>query len=138
MTRVVVLDSAALEALASRRGAGRATVRAALEAADRLGRDVVVPTLVLAEAYRDRRHGGAIDALLGREPGFVLRDTDRWFARLVGALLSAAGFGSEAMVDAHVVAAAVEAGGGLCLTGDPVDLERLAAGSPAVVIAGVV
>ena len=36
------------------------------------------------------------------------------------------------MVDAHVVAAAVEHGGGVCLTGDPDDLERLAVGAPAV------
>jgi len=36
------------------------------------------------------------------------------------------------MVDAHVVAAAVEGGGGLVLTGDCDDLTRLAASYPNV------
>lgn len=35
-------------------------------------------------------------------------------------------------MDAHVVATAVESGGGTVLTGDPDDIERLAAGYPHV------
>ncbi len=43
-------------------------------------------------------------------------------------MLSGAAAGSEDLADAHVVAAAVETGGGVVLTGDPDDLQRLAAG----------
>src|SRR5664280_1984676 len=70
----------------------------------------------------------AVTALLAREQpdGLLLRDTDRSFARLVGALLAEAGAGSELLADAHAVAAAVEVGGGVVLTGDVDDLSRLA------------
>lgn len=56
----------------------------------------------------------------------VIRSTDRAFARLVGGVLAGARAGSELIVDAHVIATAVEAGGGLVLTSDPADLVRLA------------
>ncbi|MGH3831081.1 MAG: hypothetical protein ACRDRS_11640 [Pseudonocardiaceae bacterium] len=57
--------------------------------------------------------------------GLTLRDTTKDLARLVGAVL-AAGVGSAYLADAHAVAAAVEHGGGVVLTGDPYDLQRLA------------
>ena len=132
MSRVLILDSAAVEGLCRREVPVR--IRAALEAASRLGRDVVIPSAVLAECYRDRTHGQAVDSMLTRRHAIRLRDTDRALARLVGGLLAAAGVGSEAMVDAHVVAVAVERGGGVCLTSDVADLERLAAGAPAVAV----
>jgi hypothetical protein len=56
-----------------------------------------------------------------------MRDTDRTLARLVGGVLSGAKQDSAQIVDAHVVAVAVERGGGVILTGDVADLERLAA-----------
>lgn len=62
--------------------------------------------------------------------------TDRPFARLVGGVLGAAGAGPELIVDAHVVAVAVERGGGVVLTGDPDDLGRLAAPYAGVVVSG--
>jgi predicted nucleic acid-binding protein len=89
--------------------------------------DVVVPTLVLAELYRGRGRSALLDALLSRELGLVVRDTDRALARLVGSLLDVSRSGSELIVDAHVVAVAVERGGGTVLTGDADDLARLAA-----------
>lgn len=99
-----------------------------LEAARRLGRDVAIANVTLAELYRGAGRTSALDSLLARErEGLLLRDTDRPMARLVGGILSGAGAGSENMADAHAVAAAVESGGGLVLTGDPDDLERLAA-----------
>ena len=68
-----------------------------------------------------------IDSLLSRETEpLELRDTDRVLARLVGSVLAAAGAGSEDLADAHVVAAAIEAGGGVILTIDEDDLNRLA------------
>jgi hypothetical protein len=48
-------------------------------------------------------------------------------ARLVGGMLSAAGAGSEDLADAHVVACAIEAGGGDLMTVDKDDLNRLSA-----------
>lgn len=96
-------------------------------AAFRLQRDVVVPTVILAELYRGAGRNQLVDALLSREEeSLVLRDTDRVLARLVGGVLAAAGAGSEDLADAHVVATAVESGGGVILTGDPKDLARLA------------
>ena len=64
----------------------------------------------------------------------MLRDTDRSLARLIGALLSEAGAGSALFADAHPIAVAIEAGGGIVQTGDPDDLTRLAAPYRTVVI----
>jgi predicted nucleic acid-binding protein len=123
----VALDAGALSALAGPPTRRSREVRAALRAAHRLNRRVVVPAVVLAELYRGSRHNHLVDALLSRETGIQVRDTDRPFARLVGGVLTAARAGSVLLADAHVVAAAVEAGGGIALTTDPDDLGRLAA-----------
>lgn len=128
MTLSLVLDAEALSRLA--RTGGRAEVRAALEAARRLRRDVLTPAVVLAELYRGPRHNQLVDALLAREAGIAVRVTDRHLARLVGGVLSAADADSRHLAAAHVVATAVETGGGVVLTGDPTDLQRLAAGYP--------
>lgn len=121
-----MLDSEALSALAGRRSKRQEEVRAALAAAVQLRRDVIVPAVVLAELYRGRGRSSLLDACLSRETGLLIRNTDRSFARLVGGVLAAARAGSELLADAHVVAAAVEAGGGVVLTGDPDDLVGLA------------
>jgi len=129
-----VLDAEAVSALSNPKSSSFNEVRAALTAAHRLGRDVVVTCVTLAELYRGRNHSQLLDALLSRESGVELRDTDRSFARLVGGVLVASGAGSNMLADAHAVAAAVEAGGGLVLTADIDDLERLAAGYPNIQI----
>ncbi|MEA2001318.1 MAG: type II toxin-antitoxin system VapC family toxin [Actinomycetota bacterium] len=134
MSGSVVLDNAALAALADGRGPVKEAVRAALTAAVRLQRDVVVPAVVLAEMYRGRHDNQVVDACLSRETGLLIRETDRTLARLVGGVLAGAGAGSEHMVDAHVVATAVESGGGVCLTGDPEDLTALSASYPHVTV----
>ena len=134
MTLALVLDAEALSSLARERGARFREVRAALEAARRLQRDVVSPAVVLAELYRGPGHNQIVDACLSRETGIRVRDTDRGFARFVGAVLAAASAGSADIVDAHTVAAAVEVGGGAILTGDERDLKRLAAQYPNVVV----
>jgi len=136
MNRCVVLDAEALSALAGSPGRRQQEVRAALRAAARLQREVVVPAVILAELYRGPRHNPLIDACLSRETGILVCPTDRSFARLVGGVLTAAGVGSEYLADAHVVAAAVERGGGVALTGDPDDLERLAAAYRSVTVIG--
>jgi len=127
VSRCVVLDSEAMSALAGRPSKRQQEVRAALAVAARLEREVIVPALVLAELYRGRGRSSLVDACLSRETGILVRATDRSFARLVGGILTGARAGSELIVDAHAVAAAVEMGGGIILTGDPVDLARLAA-----------
>ncbi len=105
-----------------------------MEAARRLDREVAI-----AQAPSPLYRGAgakALDALLARESGdgLLLRDTDRALARLIGALLSEAGAGSGLFADAHPVAVAIEAGGGVVQTADPSDLGRLAAPYRTVVV----
>lgn len=123
----VVLDAEAFNVLAGAPSrAGREVARLVL-AAKLTGSEVVVPAVVLAELYRPGRLS-AVDACLARKDGVpICRDTDRTLARVVGGVLAAARVGSEFMVDAHVVATAVEAGRSVIVTGDPSDIERLAA-----------
>jgi predicted nucleic acid-binding protein len=132
----VVLDAEAVNALLDRRHPARRRVRHAMEAARKLRKDVSIATVTLAELYRGPGRCQALDALLARESadGLLLRDTNRRFARLVGALLSEARAGSELLADAHPVALAVESGGGVVLTADPDDLGRLAGPYRTVVI----
>jgi predicted nucleic acid-binding protein len=107
-----------------------------MEAARRLHRDVAVATGTLAELYRGAGRNQALDSLLAREStnGLVLRDTDRSLARLIGSVLAEADADSALFADAHPVAVAVEAGGGVIHTADPDDLNRLAAPYRTVVI----
>lgn len=136
MNHCVVLDAEALVALAGRPGPRSLEVRAALRAAARLRREVLVPSVILAELYRGPRHNHMVDACLSRETGIRVRDTDRSLARIVGGVLAAAKAGSEHLADAHVIASAVELGGGLALTADPGDLGRLAASFGNVMVIG--
>jgi len=136
MSRCVVLDAEALVALAGAPGRRNAEVRAALRAAARLRREVVVPCVILAELYRGPRHNALVDACMSRETGIRVRDTDRPLARIVGGVLASAKAGSEHLADAHVVAAAIELGGGLVLTADTQDLGRLAASYGNVTVIG--
>ncbi len=132
---IVALDSEAFSALAGPDSSRKQRVRRVLRVAQQLQRDVRVPAVVLAELYRGSGRNHLIDACLAREhPGLDVAPTDRALARLVGGVLTAAGASTPDMVDAHVVAVCVAAGGGVALTGDPADLERLAAAFPAVVI----
>jgi predicted nucleic acid-binding protein len=130
MSRVLVLDAEALSSLARQRGPRFRVVRAAIEAARRLNRDVITPAVILAELYRGRGHNQIVDSCLSRESFIDVRDTDREFARYVGGVLTAAQADSRDLADAHAVAAAVEAGGGVVLTADEDDLKRLAGAYP--------
>lgn len=133
MNRVLVLDAEALSVLGRPPSPRKSEVRAALEAARRLNRDVVVPAVVLAELYRGPQINAAVDSCLARESAIEVAETDRSMAKLVGGILGSVGADSSDMVDAHCVASAVAAGGGVVLTGDRGDLERLAAGYSNVV-----
>jgi predicted nucleic acid-binding protein len=132
---IVALDSEAFNALAGPDSVRKRQVRRILQTASRLGRKVLVPSLVLAELYRGRGHNQLVDACLTREQeSLTSRDTDRQLARIVGGVLASAGVGSAMIVDAHVVAVTVEAGGGVVVTGDERDFKRLAASYPHVVV----
>ena len=125
---IVALDSEAFSALAGPDSVRKQMVRRILRAAQRLGREVLVPSLVLADLYRGRGRNQLVDACLARETASLdSRDTDRPLARIVGGVLAQADAGSDMIVDAHVVAVAVEAGGGVVVTGDERDLARLSA-----------
>lgn len=123
----LVLDAEAVNALVDPGhpesvGTGR-TVLAAQE----LGRPIVVCAVTLAEAYRGVTRTKTLDAFLAstRGRGLLIRDTDRPLARLVGSVMTAAAVASDYLAGAHAVAAAVEGGGGVVLTGDPDDIQRL-------------
>ena len=105
-----------------------------MRAAALMHRDVIVPAVVLAELYRGPGRSQVVDACLARETGIRVRDTDRPLARLVGGVLTGAKADSRYLADAHVVAAAVETGGGVVLTGDPDDLAVLAAPYPNITV----
>lgn len=127
--KTLILDSQAISELArSGSGAMPGTVLAALKAALHTDSDVVVPAAVLSEQYRGGRHDQLVDACLSRWMAIQVVDTDRSLARTVGNLLGRHRLGSEHHVDATVVATALTAGGGLVLTADPDDLERLSDG----------
>lgn len=134
MSRALVLDSEALSALGGLKSERQQEVRAAMRAATLMQRDVTVPAVILAELYRGPGRNQMIDACLARETGLRIRDTDRSLARLVGGVLTGAKADSRHLADAHVVAVAVEAGGGIVLTGDEDDLAMLADPYPNITV----
>jgi hypothetical protein len=73
----VVLDAEALSSLAGHPTPREREVRAAMRAAEQLGRDVVVPAVILAELYRGHRHSQLVDSCLSGETGVRTRDIDR-------------------------------------------------------------
>ncbi len=122
----LILDSGAVIALSRNGLRARATLAAAREA----GVEVSIPSVVVAETAR----GSAKDASVNRVVKAVgeVTSADEKTGRAAGGLLGSAR--SASTVDALVVAAAIELGGGVVLTGDPDDLEPLASGHPEVVI----
>ena len=90
-----------------------------------------------AELYRGAGHNQVVDACLSRESFIDVRETDRELARYVGGVLGAARADSTHLADAHVVAVAVEAGGGVIITVDEDDLTRLASGYPNIHIVSI-
>jgi len=134
----LILDSEALSALARPRSAPRRheRVRAAMRTAQQRREPVRIPSATLVELYRGGGIDEAIDLELGRGYAKVVTTGVR-IARVAGHLLAVVGAGSEMAIDALVVATAVRLGGGLILTNDPTDLERLAADYPNIRVAAV-
>ena len=90
--------------------------------------------VILAELYRGGAHDQRIDACLARQGGIHIAPTDRALARRVGHVLAAAKLGSTHLADAHTVAVAISRGGGVIITGDPDDLQKLAGPHAAITI----
>lgn len=124
---VLILDAEALSALARPRQNVERHRRAAaaLQSAHTRNHPVRVPSAVLVELYRGRGADEPIDRLLGTGITRVVTTGIR-IARIAGHLLASAGRGSDAAIDALVVATAVRLGGGIVLTHDPEDLRLLA------------
>ncbi len=122
----LILDSGAVIALARNDLRARAVLTAAWE----VGAEVSIPAIVLAETVR----GTAEDATVNRVVKAVGRvlPVDEPVGRTAGGLLRSSG--TNATVDAVVVASALAVGGGVVLTGDPDDLGALAADHPQVVV----
>jgi predicted nucleic acid-binding protein len=133
---MLLLDSEALSALAHGPAGTRDRVRALVGEMRRRELPVAVVTAVLAEVVRGRRADAAVFSGLRRERVEV-RDVDTRVAIRAGQLLGAVRAGSELAVDAFTVAAGDLAGGAVIATTDIDDLERLAAHTPAVVVADV-
>ncbi len=122
----LILDSGAVIALS--RGDERA--RSYLARALEIDADIQIPVVVLAETLR----GGAKDAAVNRVLEAVGHShaTTPEVGRRAGALLGAAT--RTDVIDAMVVAEAVERGGGRILTADPNDLRALATRHPDVIV----
>lgn len=97
---------------------------------------VRIPSAVLVELYRGSGFDEPVDAVLARGVAQVVT-TGAQVARIAGHLLARHGAGSELAVDALVVATAIRLGGGVVLTHDPDDLERLAGNHANVRVAGI-
>ena len=135
---VLVLDSEALSALArpTHDRDRHVEVRAAMRSAHARNNPIRVPSAVLVELYRSRGFDEAIDRVLGQ--GFArVVTTGARVARIAGHLLANSGAGSEMAIDAMVVATAIRFGGGMVLTHDPQDLQRLAANHRNVAVVGI-
>lgn len=133
----VVLDADGLDALCDPHPPEQ--FRALLHEAWVRERDVLVPAVVCAEACRGVARTRRVEAAVarhhqvrGQRPPVSVVDTDLILARQVGAVLHGAGTDSGEMVDAHVVAVCALHGGGLVVTADRDDIERLAQAVPSV------
>jgi predicted nucleic acid-binding protein len=122
----LVLDTRAVELLADPKADMQAArrMRDVLDAADRMGIPVRIPSAVLAEVYRGTHADAAIDRVLGR--GIRPITLGLAAARQAGGLRHRDRLDSCHTVDALVVAAAIRLGGGIVATGDPDDLRSLA------------
>ena len=128
MAETLILDAEAVHALAfaQRRGVLRDRARAIRTIAHERGALVRVPVPVLAEVCRDPRRDAAVDRILnGRGIGGL--DLTRPAAQRAGRLLARVKLSSASAIDAFVVALASQFEQSLIATGDPADIQRLAA-----------
>jgi len=131
---MLLLDSEALSSVAHGPARRRDAVRALVTEMRRRRRPVATVAAILAEVVRGRPADAAVFAGLRRERVEVHAVDTRVGVR-AGQLLGRAQARSDLAVDAFLVAVADLAGGAVVATGDPDDLQRLAAYATAVRIA---
>jgi predicted nucleic acid-binding protein len=122
----LILDSGAVIGLSR----GDQSIRAFLRRSIEIDIPVEIPVVVVAETTRGTRRDAPVNRVL-KAVGDVPETTPA-VGRRAGRLLGESR--SSATVDALVVAHAVEAGGGVILTGDATDLSALASAHPEVQI----
>jgi predicted nucleic acid-binding protein len=121
---LLILDSGAVIALSRADARARAFLQRAVE----LGSRVDVPAVVVAETTRGTARDAAVNRVLAAVD--AVPSLDQAGARRAGSLLGATR--GDNVIDALVVAHAVEAGGGLVLTSDLDGLSALAGAHPEV------
>lgn len=130
MTPLIVLDAAAFDVLASKRGD---RLRTLLRYHVEHGGQVCCAAVTLAEVCRGTARTRQAEAALARSHGgqrIRVVPTDERLAKLVGAILHQTRCGSERIADAHVVALCAPADAALIVTEDPADIAELAAAVP--------
>jgi predicted nucleic acid-binding protein len=133
VTLPLVLDAEGLDAICDPHPTP--VIRALLREVLMRNREVLVPAVVCAEICRGVARTRRVETVVsrqghGRWHAVRVVSTDFMLARQVGAVLHGAGAGSRDMVDAHVVAVCAVYGGGLVVTADEEDIQRLAAAVP--------
>lgn len=133
MAEALILDSEAVTALAY--PSKHAVLARRASAILRLAHDkralVRIPAPVLAEVCRGPKQDAAINLLLNN-PGLQVFDLTRAIAQHAGHLLARLKLSSVHAVDAFVVATALHFDAAVIATGDPRDMQRLAAPFPRV------
>jgi predicted nucleic acid-binding protein len=128
MAEALILDAEAVNALAH--PADRKVLAARASAILRLAYDrralVRVPAPVLAEVCRGVRYDSAVNHLLSN-PGVGVSELTRTVAQQAGHLLARLKLSSTHAIDAFVVATALQFDTAVIATGDPDDIQRLAA-----------
>ena len=128
MAEALILDSAAVNALANPKARGVQAQRAAaiLRLAYQKRALVRVPAPVLAEVCRGVRYDSAINQLLNN-PGVRVVELTRTAAQQAGHMLARLKLSSAHAIDAFVVATALQFDTAVIATADPKDIQRLAA-----------
>lgn len=133
MAEALILDSEAVHALAY--PSERAVLTRRASAILRVAQDnralVRIPAPVLAEVSRGAKQDAAINLLLNN-PGVRVVDLTRALAQQAGHLLARLKLSSVHAIDAFVVASALHFDAAVIATGDPRDMQRLAAPFPRV------
>jgi predicted nucleic acid-binding protein len=128
MAEALILDSEAVNALANPKARAVQAERAAaiLRVAYEKRALVRIPAPVLAEVCRGVRFDSAVNHLLNN-PGICVADLTRAVAQQAGQMLAKHKLSSAHAVDAFVVATALQFDTAVIATGDPRDIQRLAA-----------
>ena len=128
MVEALILDSEAVHSLAraTERGILAKRARAVLTVAYERRALVRVPAAVLAEVCRGPRLDAAVNHLL-QGHGIVVCDMGRDVAQRAGDILYRRKLSSQHAVDAFVVATALSFESAVIATGDPKDIQNMAA-----------